>query len=195
MTELDSKKQVVSFDSESLILVDHDDREIGHLSKRDCHTGTGTLHRAFSLFVFNSDRELLLQQRAPGKLLWPGFWSNSCCSHPRADESMSLAIDRRLDQELGIRADLTFVYKFVYQASFEAAGSEHELCSVFVGVSESPIAANPTEISACRFVPMAEVAAAIATDPGSYTPWFRLEWETLLGEYRNEFFSALTREV
>ena len=194
MTGLESEKQVVSFDSESLILVDRDDREIGQLSKRECHTGAGTLHRAFSLFVFNSDRELLLQQRASGKLLWPGFWSNSVCSHPRAGESMPLAVDRRLEQELGLRADLTFVYKFVYQASFATAGSEHEFCSVYVGVSDLPIKANPTEVAAWRFIPLADVAAALESDPDSYTPWFKLEWEALTGQYRDEFFAALGSE-
>src|SRR5471032_3303829 len=88
-------------ESESLILVDEADREIGHLSKSECHEGRGILHRAFSVLIFNGHGELLLQQRAASKPLWPLFWSNSCCSHPRRSESMEGAVQRRLREELG----------------------------------------------------------------------------------------------
>ena len=91
---------VVSSESEALILVDENDREIGFSSKDSCHDGPGILHRAFSLFIFNTAGELLLQQRSAGKRLWPLYWSNSCCSHPRAGETMELAVNRRLQQEL-----------------------------------------------------------------------------------------------
>ena len=108
-------RRVVSFDSERLILVDAADREIGHASKADAHVGKGILHRAFSLFVFNSAGELLLQQRAPGKPLWPGYWANSCCSHPRGGEDMETATQRRLSEELGFTCPLEFVFKFQYR--------------------------------------------------------------------------------
>ena len=78
-----AREEIVSNASEQLILVDDQDRELGFKPKTDCHTGKGVLHRAFSIFVFNSDNELLLQQRSPTKMLWPGYWSNTCCSHPR----------------------------------------------------------------------------------------------------------------
>jgi isopentenyl-diphosphate delta-isomerase type 1 len=123
----------VGADSESLILVDEADREVGHLSKAECHHGRGVLHRAFSLLIFNGDGELLLQQRAASKRLWPLYWSNSCCSHPRRAESMETAIHRRLREELGVRCPLQFLFKFQYQAQFDAAGAEQELCSVFIG--------------------------------------------------------------
>src|SRR6185437_11810517 len=87
-------------DSELLILVDESDREIGQLSKAECHRGSGVLHRAFSLLIFNEAGELLLQQRSAHKRLWPLYWSNSCCSHPRRAESMETAIHRRLYEEL-----------------------------------------------------------------------------------------------
>ncbi|MDH3468536.1 MAG: isopentenyl-diphosphate delta-isomerase, partial [Gammaproteobacteria bacterium] len=86
---------VVSFDADDLILVDEHDNEIGHMSKDECHIGDGQLHRAFSLFVFNSEGELLLQQRSKQKHLWPLYWANSCCSHPRHGESMDDAVRRR----------------------------------------------------------------------------------------------------
>ena len=89
-------REKVSFDDEPLILVDENDREIGYRSKVDCHTGHGTLHRAFSIFLFDNRGRVLLQQRAAGKPLWPLYWSNSCCSHPRRGESMQQALHRRL---------------------------------------------------------------------------------------------------
>src|SRR5271167_1630699 len=89
-------------DSDALILVDEADRRLGHLSKALCHEGRGVLHRAFSLLIFNDGGELLIQQRGPSKRLWPLYWSNSCCSHPRRTESMELATRRRLYEELGI---------------------------------------------------------------------------------------------
>src|SRR5215471_9926103 len=125
-------------DSEALILVDEADREVGHLSKAKCHDGQGVLHRAFSLLIFNTEGALLLQQRASSKRLWPLYWSNSCCSHPRRAESMETAIHRRLDEELGLHCPLHFLFKFQYQAQFDAAGAEQELCSVFVGRTADP---------------------------------------------------------
>ena len=98
-----TKHEVVSSDEESLSLVDSDDRELGFLDKSLCHAGAGVLHRACSLFVFNEGGELLIQQRAADKRLWPSYWSNSCCSHPRRGESMETATRRRLEQELAAR--------------------------------------------------------------------------------------------
>src|SRR5690606_1697261 len=96
-----AREEIVSNSGEELILVDELDREIGSDTKSACHTGSGILHRAFSIFVFNDDNELLLQQRAPSKPLWPNYWSNTCCSHPRRGETMDQAVSRRLLQELG----------------------------------------------------------------------------------------------
>src|SRR6201996_3993423 len=95
-------------DSEALILVDEADREVGHMSKAQCHAGQGTLHRAFSLLIFNRQGELLVQQRSAAKRLWPLYWSNSCCSHPRSHETIEKAIHRRLYEELGVRCPLQF---------------------------------------------------------------------------------------
>ena len=105
-----------------LILVDENDRVVGHLSKGLSHDGEGALHRAFSLFVFNREGEFLLQQRSAGKRLWSLFWSNSCCSHPREGETMDEAVRRRLLQELRLESNLQFLYKFQYQASYKDIG-------------------------------------------------------------------------
>ena len=126
---IESQHKIVSSEREQLILVDESDNEIGHLSKAECHDGQGVLHRAFSVFLFDSQGRLLLQRRSAGKRLWPGYWSNSVCSHPRRGESMALATERRVQEELGVTVELQYVYRFRYQVEFGEAGSEHELCS------------------------------------------------------------------
>ena len=99
---MEKAHRIVSSEAEELILVDSDDNETGFLSKAECHDGQGQRHRAFSLFLFNEDGELLLQQRAASKRLWPGYWSNTCCSHPRRGETLEVATRRRLRDELNI---------------------------------------------------------------------------------------------
>jgi isopentenyl-diphosphate delta-isomerase len=183
---------VVSSEDEQLILVDKDDRERGHLSKAACHDGVGVLHRAFSAFLFNAAGELLLQQRADSKRLWPGYWSNSCCSHPRRGESMNTATGRRLDEELNLAADLRFVYKFRYQASYADLGSEHELCHVFLGRIGNNVQPNAEEISAIRFVSAESLDSELSASPERFTPWFKLEWDALRGEHA-DLLDAYTR--
>jgi isopentenyl-diphosphate Delta-isomerase len=172
-------------ESDSLILVDEADREVGHLDKARCHDGQGVLHRAFSLLIFNDAGELLLQQRSAGKRLWPLYWSNSCCSHPRRAETMETAIHRRLHEELGLRCPLQFLFKFQYQAQFDAAGAEQELCSVFVGRTSDPVRVDPGEIVAWRWISPAALQAELA-GPGAdrFTPWFVMEWERILRDHR-----------
>jgi isopentenyl-diphosphate delta-isomerase len=172
-------------DTESLILVDESDREVGHMSKTQCHEGRGTLHRAFSLLIFNAGGELLLQQRAASKRLWPLYWSNSCCSHPRRAETMETAIHRRLQEELGLRCPLHFLYKFQYQAQFDAAGAEHEVCSVFIGRSSGPVKVNRSEILAWRWIaPEALQAELAGSGTERFTPWFIMEWGRVWRDYR-----------
>jgi isopentenyl-diphosphate Delta-isomerase len=168
-----------------LILVDGTDREVGYLDKVRCHAGRGVLHRAFSLLIFNGRRELLLQQRAAVKRLWPLYWSNSCCSHPRRRETMEGAIHRRLGEELGLSCPLHFLFKFEYQAQFDATGAEHELCSVYIGRSDGPVHINREEIRACRWVSPQRLQQELAgAGAERFTPWFRLEWERTWREHR-----------
>ena len=172
----------VSADDEPLILVDAQDRPLGHLDKRRCHDGAGRLHRAFSVFLFNPDGELLLQQRAAGKRLWPLYWSNTCCSHPRRGESTPTAAGRRL-QELGLSAPLRFAFKFQYQARFRDLGSEHELCWVFLGRCDGEPAPHPEEVADWRWVSPSALDRELAAEEGSYTPWLRMEWQRLRSEH------------
>src|SRR5579863_1858880 len=148
-----------SAEAESLILVDEADRELGYLSKARCHEGRGVLHRAFSLLIFNERGELLLQRRSGRKRLWPHYWSNSCCSHPRRAESMEAAIHRRLYEELGLECPLHYLFKFQYQAQFDDAGAENELCSVFIGRSAGAVRVDHGEISDWRWVSPERLAA------------------------------------
>jgi isopentenyl-diphosphate delta-isomerase len=171
-------------DSDLLILVDEADREIGLLGKEPCHDGEGVLHRAFSVLIYNGRGELLLQQRAAGKRLWPLYWSNSCCSHPRVGESLEAASKRRLYEELGLSCPLTFLFKFQYQAQFAAIGAERELCSVFIGRCTGEIRVDSNEISSWRWIgPEALRAEMSAAGAQRFTPWFRLEWERVEREH------------
>ncbi len=110
------------------------------------------------------------------KRLWPLFWSNSCCSHPRRGESLEEAARRRVEQELGLRCELRFLYRFQYQARYGDAGSEHELCSVFAGRSDDTVMANGTEVNACRWLSPEALDRELAEHPDRFTPWFKLEW-------------------
>jgi isopentenyl-diphosphate Delta-isomerase len=171
--------------SDSLILVDETDQGVGYLSKTLCHAGRGILHRAFSLLIFNGSGELLLQQRGAAKRLWPLYWSNSVCSHPRGDESMEAAILRRLREELGISCPLHFLFKFQYQAQFDETGAENELCSVFIGRCTDSVRINPDEIAAWRWVsPEALQAEMTRESAGNFTPWFMLEWARIWRDHR-----------
>ena len=186
---LSREHPVVSFESDELILVDEQDREIGFRSKAQCHDGQGALHRAFSLFIFNPTGELLLQQRSAAKRLWPLYWSNSCCSHPRRGESMELAIERRLREELALSCDLKFLYKFIYHAQFGELGAEHELCWVYAGRTAAELKPNHNEIAAWRYVSPADLDREMVERPERFTPWFKLEWERLQRDHGEQLAS------
>jgi isopentenyl-diphosphate delta-isomerase len=178
-----AREDIVSNASEQLILVDEQDRELGFKAKTDCHTGKGVLHRAFSIFVFNDANELLLQQRSPTKMLWPGYWSNTCCSHPRRGEIMAEAVTRRLKQELGFTCPLTYLYKFEYHAQFDGVGAEHELCSVYFGRYDGSVDVNVNEIAAWRFVGVDALERELSVKPDTFTPWFKMEWVHIKANY------------
>ncbi|MEJ2582610.1 MAG: isopentenyl-diphosphate Delta-isomerase [Acidobacteriota bacterium] len=180
-----SEFEAVSSEDEELILVDESDRVIGHLPKGACHDGVGVLHRAFSIFIFNLAGELLLQRRSSEKRLWPLFWSNSCCSHPRFGETMDVAVERRLQQELGIKSEPEYLYTFEYQASYEDLGSEHEMCRVYAGLSDEQPRPHPNEIADHRWIDPAKLDDELRSDPTSFTPWFQLEWPRVRETYRS----------
>ncbi|MEE4661421.1 MAG: isopentenyl-diphosphate Delta-isomerase [Halieaceae bacterium] len=179
--KLEQRFETVSFDDEPLILVDGDDRVTGYDSKLNTHLGSGKLHRAFSVFLFDGPDWVLLQQRAEGKLLWPGYWANSCCSHPRRGETWDTAANRRTGDELGVTAHLSQLFTFRYRARYRDVGTEHELCAVYVGQMDrrTPLNVNREEIADWSWMSRAEVDQAIRDKSLPFAPWFLLEWEQL----------------
>jgi isopentenyl-diphosphate Delta-isomerase len=161
---------------QQLIIVDSEDRVLGFRSREDCHEGEGILHRAFSIFIFNGKKELLLQKRSGEKALWPLHWSNSVCSHPRKGESYGDAARRRLIEEMGLQVPLKFLFKFQYQARFRDMGSENELCSVFIGKSNGAVRANKSEVAEWKYIALPDLNVDLSENSGEYTPWFKMEW-------------------
>ncbi|MDA3922703.1 MAG: isopentenyl-diphosphate Delta-isomerase [Salinisphaera sp.] len=182
---------VVSFDDEPLILVDSDDNPLGYMPKAEAHVGEGVLHRAFSIFLFNSAGQVMMQRRAAGKQLWGGFWSNSCCSHPRRGEAIADAAVRRLREEVDVDAAVTWLYKFEYHAQFGDVGAEHELCSVFAAHSDAAIAVNPNEVSEWAYMSPETLDAELADNPDRYTPWLKLEWPRIRQQHWDQVLGVL----
>ena len=173
----------VSFDDEKLIVVNEYDEVLDYKTKVECHQGQGILHRAFSIFIFNDKLQLLLQQRSEQKLLWPKFWSNSCCSHPRKGETYEIATKRRLKEELGLETPLIYLYKFQYHASFGSVGSETELCSVYIGKTNESVSINQNEIADWNYVDLNEMDERLQQESQIHTPWFKMEWMRLKSEF------------
>lgn len=181
--------QQVSFDDEMLILVDESDNVVGYSDKLECHRGEGVLHRAFSIFIFNDAGELLLQKRSPQKQLWPDYWSNSCCSHPRKGEELENSTQRRLAEELGISAPLKHLFTFQYHAKFGDIGSENEMCAVYIGKSNQEIRVNPNEISDWKYVSINDLTRELAVNGDQYSPWIKLEWERIMMSHMDDIKS------
>ncbi|MCU0835608.1 MAG: isopentenyl-diphosphate Delta-isomerase [Chromatiaceae bacterium] len=166
---------------ERVVLVDGADRPLGVGDKLDVHR-TGTLHRAFSILIFNADGELLLQRRAEGKYHFAGRWSNSCCGHPRPGEPTARAAQRRLGEELGFQAPLVEEMRLIYRATDPISGlTEHEYLHVYRGQALIDPRPHPDEVGAWRWMSAATVRRSLARRPGLFTPWFALLAERMLG--------------
>ncbi|EGD33240.1 MULTISPECIES: isopentenyl-diphosphate Delta-isomerase [unclassified Capnocytophaga] len=158
---------------EYVILVDDADRPIGLMEKMEAHE-KGLLHRAFSVFVFNSKKEILLQQRAFSKYHSPGLWTNTCCSHPREGETNIQAGERRLWEEMGLRIPLKELFSFIYKADFDNGLTEHEYDYVLVGCSDDIPVVNPKEVASWKWLPLEAIKEGIAQSPQQYTAWFKI---------------------
>ncbi len=165
--------------NERLVLVDEEDNVLGYETRGRCHHGDGLLHRGFSVYLFDERRKLLIQKRSARKDLWPGYWSNSCCSHPRPGESYEDAARRRVREELGLVLPLKFLFRFRYQARYDSTGSENELCSVFVGEYRDSPEIDPEEIEAWKCLDVKGIDVGMKEAPALYTPWFKLAWESV----------------
>lgn len=165
---------------EYVILIDKDDQAIGIGEKMKVHR-EGLLHRAFSIFVFNSSGSLLIQQRVMGKYHCAGLWSNSCCSHPRPDEPLNDAAHRRLQQEMGFDCELTYLNKFTYNIKFENNLIEHEIDHIFYGVYNGKVKLNPEEVADYQWIGKNDLNIDLERNPEKYAPWFKIALEIPFG--------------
>lgn len=159
--------------NDQVVLVNEHDVEIGLMPKLEAHQ-KGVLHRAFSVFIFNSKGEMLLQQRAFGKYHSEGLWSNTCCSHPLPDESAHHGAVRRLQEEMGIHADLRFLFSFQYRVNLENGLTENELDHVYWGISDARPEINTAEVNNFRYMKIQDIKAGMAAHPDQYTEWFKI---------------------
>lgn len=169
---------------EQVILVDHNDNPRGLMPKMEAHE-KAELHRAFSVFIFNHNNELMLQQRAKHKYHSPLLWTNTCCSHQRDGESNIQAGKRRLFEEMGFVTDIKEVFSFIYKAPFDNGLTEYELDHVMVGYyNEDPII-NRDEVEAFKWMNLDDVKTDIKNNPGLYTAWFKIIFEKSYDKLQN----------
>lgn len=172
--------------TERVILVDTEDKEIGSMDKMEAHQ-KGKLHRAFSIFIFNSRGELLLQRRAIEKYHSGGKWTNTCCSHPRAGEETADAAERRLTEEMGMIADLQYVFSFLYKAELGNGLTEHEYDHVFFGQSDQVPDPDPAEVTDFRYIHPLALQQELAAHPDQYTEWLKICYDKVLSNYSKLF--------
>jgi isopentenyl-diphosphate delta-isomerase len=171
---------------EQVILVDEQDNPIGLMEKQAAHIEPH-LHRAFSIFIFNSKGELLLQQRALSKYHSPGLWTNTCCSHPRAGETLEGATSRRLMEEMGMVCPMHEVYTFIYKAPVGEGLTEHEFDHVFIGQSDDSPIINHEEVESWKYMTVADLKDDIQLHPEHYTEWFKITFEEMLHHAKSVF--------
>lgn len=158
---------------ELVILVDQEDNKIGLMPKMEAHE-KALLHRAFSVFIFNKDKELMLQQRAMHKYHSPGLWTNTCCSHQRDGETNIQAGTRRLREEMGFTVPLKETTSFIYKAPFDNGLTEHELDHILVGYYEGIPTINEDEVASWKWMALEDVKEDIKKQPDQYTAWFKI---------------------
>lgn len=169
-----------------VILVNENDEQTGVIGKMEAHE-RGFLHRAFSIFIFNSRGELLLQQRALHKYHSGGLWTNTCCSHPQPGEDTVAAAHKRLKEEMGFTTKLEKIFDFIYKADVDNELTEFELDHVFVGQYDGFVEYNTDEVMNCKYESMAMLERAITEEPFDYTIWFRLAFPDLIEWWKSRY--------
>lgn len=164
--------------TEYVILVDEHDNPTGLMEKMAAHDGPH-LHRAFSVFLFNSKGEMLLQQRAASKYHSPLLWTNTCCSHPRQGESVMEAATRRLQEEMGMQCELEEKFTFIYQALVGNGLTEHEFDHVLIGTSDDMPEINHEEVESYKYMTIGEIEKEMRQKPETYTEWFKIAFVEL----------------
>jgi len=157
---------------DKVILVDHSDAQIGTMPKLEAHE-KGLLHRAFSIFLFNSTGEMLMQQRALDKYHSAGLWSNTCCSHPLPNESTDDATRRRLKEEMGLECAMNAAFSFTYKAFFDNGLIEHEFDHVYFGITDECPIINTKEVNDWKYMSIPALLEDIHTKPELYTEWLK----------------------
>ena len=168
--------------SENVILVDENDNMLGTMEKMAAHR-LGKLHRAFSVFIFNHQGQLLLQQRAYDKYHSAGKWSNTCCSHPRLGEQNFDAANRRLKEEMGLDCELFYGFNFIYRTDFSNDLCEHEFDHVFFGTTDALPTPEPFEVAAFAYLSPEELRARLRQSPDEFTEWFKICFERVIQQY------------
>lgn len=163
---------------EMVILVDQNDQQVGLMEKMEAHE-KAVLHRAFSIFIFNSKGEMLLQQRAFHKYHSPGLWTNACCSHPREGETLEQSTARRLEEEMGMQCQITKAFDFVYKADVGQGLTEHELDHVFLGETDQQPSINPDEVASWKYMKLEDLHQDMKSNPENYTVWFKIAFNEL----------------
>lgn len=171
---------------EEVVLVDHDDKEVGLEEKLKAHQNGGKLHRAFSIFIFNKNGQTMLQQRAKTKYHGGGLWSNTVCSHPRKGETPVQAAHRRLKEELGFDCDMHEVFAFEYEAKMDKELTEHEYDHVIFGQYEKEPRPDPQEVMSWKWISLDELKKDMAKSPNSYTPWLKIAMDDIIKHHNVE---------
>ena len=171
--------------SGQVVLVNAHDDAIGTMEKMEAHR-LGKLHRAFSIFLFDPDGRMLLQQRAADKYHSPGLWRNACCSHPRPVEDVASAAYRRLGEELGVTVRLEKRFAFTYHAHFANGLQEHEFDHVLFGAFNGDLHPDPTEVMAVRWLSPEKLSAEISSTPEAFTPWLLICWPQVIDHLQRE---------
>lgn len=164
---------------EEVILVSPQDEEIGYMEKMEAHQ-LGLLHRAFSVFLFNSKGEMLLQKRAISKYHSGGLWTNACCSHPRKGETIEQAASRRTREELGCEPELQKIHSFIYKAALDNNLTEHEFDHVLFGNYEGEMNLNVNEVSEIVYLPIQQIRQEMNEQPDKFTVWFKIIFEEVI---------------
>ena len=170
---------------EQVILVNGQDEQIGLMPKMEAHK-KGVLHRAFSVFIFNSKNELMLQQRAAHKYHSPLLWTNTCCSHQRDGETNIEAGTRRLSEEMGFTTALKEVTSFIYKAPFDNGLTEHEFDHVMTGFYEMDPVINKEEVEAWKWMPVEAIKSDIESNSEIYTAWFKIIFKNFYTHINSE---------
>ena len=158
---------------DKLILVDENDVPIGTIEKMEAHQ-KALLHRAFSVFIFNTNGEMLLQQRAIDKYHSGGLWTNTCCSHPYERQETKPAAEKRLQEEMGFTTELTKVFDFIYKAPFDNGLTEHEYDHVFTGKYDGVVIPDKSEVENYCFMSIEGIKESMQLYPEKYTVWFKI---------------------